>query len=197
MSVFFSSKPYVLSRGEMEQRACVDFLAFITAPLWLPIAGLALAGTYAHGTYIGYRHKQRCSSYISKLRDVTITDNSVYWRKDNTIYIVTIHYNGLHLDLSTTTVESTIRQTWMKGINYVLAAMKDPSEVTEEFINYLEAIQVPDGGEDKDTIVLDSGIYANIGNMITYTLADGYYGIFANKFHIVHSYRKSDSVTVT
>lgn len=187
MSCFFAERPYALSRTEIESRAAADFFAILTCPIWLPIAGVVLGGMYAHGYYVAYNHKRSCEYYISKLRNITITDNSVYWRTNNTIYVIRMIYND-HLDLSTSTTESIIRKTWMKGINYVLAAVAHPLAVTIEFIEQLERLErleQANENEENDTIIVVSSVFDNIANQITYGLSDGYYGIFANKFNIV------------
>lgn len=185
MSCFFTQKPYDCAI-ERESRIAADFFAFVTCPLWLPIAAVTMGGIALHTRYQKMRHHHNCrklaDSLLPHAHTVQIGDGYMYWKIDNTVYILQVVYDAYD-DVG---VASIIRDSWMTGTNFVLAGVYDIKHITPEYIRYIESKRIHEPNNDKDTIVVLSPCHINIGNAVTPSnLADGYYGIMANKFNIV------------
>jgi hypothetical protein len=194
MSCFFTQKPYDCA-VERDARVAADFVALITLPLWLPIAGVTLGATVLYMKYQKRRHHHNCRKIADGLlphaQTVQIGDGYMYWKSENTIYILQVVY-GTYTDIS---VAYIIRDSWTTGTNFVLAAVYDIKHVTPEYIRELESTKIQEPENDRDTIVVVSPCHMNIGNAVT-NLVDGYYGIVANKFNIVFQTKCEDTTSV-
>lgn len=187
MSCFFAPKPYALSAGEQEERAIADFVAFLTCPVWLPILGGFMGYSALQNYYNKTTHKRACIMVKRKLlahtENVGIGDNFIYWKTKGIVYIVHFAYDRY----TNIPIARLIQQNWTKGTGFVVTSLDSPNSLTADFIKDLEATCTETTCDnDMDVIVVRNGVFANIGNLVTpQNLADGYYGILANKFNII------------
>lgn len=148
-------------------RKVANCVEIVTCPLWLPFVCAANGCAKLHIKYQERRHHHNCRVLADRLlphaQTVQIGDGYMYWKHDTTIYLIQVVY-GAYIDIH---VASIIRETWSKGINFVLGGVFDIKHITPEYIQDLEATHIPTNTNDKDTIVVKSLCHINIGNMVS------------------------------
>jgi hypothetical protein len=145
---------------------------------------VVVGSTSLYEYYNKKKCNQQCNLIVKTLLGhadvVYIGDNYIHWKVNNIIYIVGI------ASASPCAAAMTIMKWWRKGTNCVLTSVDSTAKITVDFVRELERSKVPDTEDDRDTIMIMR--YNDIGNAVTPSnLADGYYGIFANKFNIIHT----------